>query len=496
MPSSVRPAPGLRCRNLSNLSPRGNGDFILYIMSAFRRTGWNFALQQAVFLAQDLHKPLLIVEPLYCDHPHASDRLHRFVLDGMVDNTRRMKSRSGSYYPFVEQHKGQASDLLSRLARKACVVITDDFPDYYATEQQLQNIQSQVATIAVDSNGLMPLSAIPQAYPSAYALRRFLQKHLPAHLVDLPHPDPLKGAALPVLPGRLLCDISEEFPPSFDLIGGHSDSLLSSLPIDHSIPSAPCTGGTTAARRRLTRFLDRRLEMYAEFRNHPDLDVTSELSPYLHFGHISSHEIFFRLAETQQWSPDRLSPETRGRREGWWGMSPSAEAFLDQLVTWRELGYAFAFLRDDAHRYESLPDWVRQTLESHVQDPRPWLYTLEDFEQAGTHDPLWNAAQQQLVREGIIHNYLRMLWGKKILEWSPGPRQALSIMLEINDRYALDGRDPNSLSGIFWCLGRFDRPWPNRPIYGRVRSMSSNNTARKVSVEKYLRRFGNRGAKK
>jgi deoxyribodipyrimidine photo-lyase len=414
----------------------------------------------------------------------------------MADNARRLKNRGARYYPYVERQKGQAAKLLGRLAQKACVIVSDDFPNYYAPGDQALNIQPRVSTIAVDSNGLMPLNAIPQAYPSAYAFRRFLQKHLPVHLVSPPHPDPLKDAALPMLPDRLFRDLSEEFPPSFDLIGDRSDSALSSLPIDHSIPPAPCTGGTTSARLRLTRFLDHRLEMYAQYRNHPDLDVTSGLSPYLHFGHISSHEIFFRLSEAQQWSPDRLSPEIRGRREGWWGLSPAAEAFLDQLVTWRELGYAFAFLREDAARYESLPDWVRQTLESHEQDPRPWLYPLEDFEQARTHDPLWNAAQRQLVREGIIHNYLRMLWGKKILEWSAGPRQALSIMLELNDRYALDGRNPNSLSGIFWCLGRFDRPWPQRPIYGRVRSMSSDNTARKVSVEKFLSRFANRGAKK
>ncbi|HDR46994.1 MAG TPA: deoxyribodipyrimidine photolyase, partial [Geoalkalibacter subterraneus] len=204
MPLSILPAPSLRCRNLSDLSPRENGDFILYIMSAFRRTGWNFALQQSVFLAQNLHKPLLVVEPLYCDQPYASDRLHRFVLDGMVDNTRRMKSRSSSYFPFVERQKGQTAKLLSRLAQKACVVVTDDFPDYYATTAQPPNFQNHVATVAVDSNGLMPLNAIPQAYPSAYAFRRFLQKQLPAHLVDLPHPDPLKDAALPVLPDRLL----------------------------------------------------------------------------------------------------------------------------------------------------------------------------------------------------------------------------------------------------------------------------------------------------
>jgi deoxyribodipyrimidine photo-lyase len=171
-------------------------------------------------------------------------------------------------------------------------------------------------------------------------------------------------------------------------------------------------------------------------------------------------------------------------------MSAGAEARLDELVTWRELGFNMAARRDDYDRYESLPDWARKTLEKHQRDRRPTVYSLEDFEAAATHDPLWNAAQRQLVREGRIHNYLRMLWGKKILEWSASPRDALETMIELNNRFALDGRDPNSYSGIFWCLGRYDRAWgPERPIFGTVRYMSSENTARKLHVTQYLRRY-------
>jgi deoxyribodipyrimidine photo-lyase len=168
-------------------------------------------------------------------------------------------------------------------------------------------------------------------------------------------------------------------------------------------------------------------------------------------------------------------------------MSAQAEAFLDQLVTWRELGFNLAAKREDAERYASLPPWALTTLERHAGDPRPHLYAPEQFERAQTHDPLWNAAQVQLVREGRIHGYLRMLWGKKVLEWSPSPERALAVMLELNNRYALDGRDPNSTSGILWCLGRYDRPWgPERPIFGTVRYMSSENTARKVRVAGYV----------
>jgi deoxyribodipyrimidine photo-lyase len=171
-------------------------------------------------------------------------------------------------------------------------------------------------------------------------------------------------------------------------------------------------------------------------------------------------------------------------------MSPSAEGFLDQAVTWRELGFNFCSRRDDYDRFESLPDWAKTTLARHAADPRTEVYDLDTFSASATHDPLWNAAQTQLRREGRIHNYMRMLWGKKILEWTRSPEEAAEIMIALNDRYALDGRDPNSYSGIFWVLGRYDRPWgPERPIFGTVRYMSSANTARKFDVRGYLRRY-------
>ena len=170
----------------------------------------------------------------------------------------------------------------------------------------------------------------------------------------------------------------------------------------------------------------------------------------------------------------------------------NAEQFLDQFVTWRELGYNFSSHRPgDYDSFESLPDWALETLATHARDERAVIYTLKDFASARTHDALWNAAQRQLVSEGRIHNYMRMVWGKKILEWSRTPEEALEIMIELNNRYGLDGRNPNSYSGIFWCLGRYDRPWgPERPIFGKVRYMSSENTARKLHVKEYLEKYG------
>jgi deoxyribodipyrimidine photo-lyase len=181
---------------------------------------------------------------------------------------------------------------------------------------------------------------------------------------------------------------------------------------------------------------------------------------------------------------------------GGWNMSPAAEGFLDELITWREVGYNFASHRKDYDQYESLPEWARKTLREHTKDEREWVYSLEEFEAARTHDSLWNAAQTQLVREARMHNYLRMLWGKKILRWSRTPQEAARTMIQLNNKYAMDGRNPNSYSGIFWVLGRYDRPsGPERPIFGKIRYMSSQNTARKVSMKEYIRKYSGADSK-
>jgi deoxyribodipyrimidine photo-lyase len=240
----------------------------------------------------------------------------------------------------------------------------------------------------------------------------------------------------------------------------------------------------------LRRFVSRGLDRYPATHNEPDADQTSRLSPYLHFGHVSAHEIFAAVMQHERWTTRRLHGPARGAREGWWHVRPGAEAFLDQLVVWRELAFnACARQPDTYDRYESLPGWARATLDAHAGDPRPHVYGRDTFESASTHDALWNAAQRQLRREGWFHNYLRMLWGKKILEWSPTPRDALSTMIHIMNRWALDGRNPNSYAGYRWTLGQFDRPWPERPIYRKVRSMSSERTARKVDISLYLKRY-------
>lgn len=484
--------PEIRIRACNHAPVHEQGNFVLYWMIAFRRTNWNFALDRALEWGRRLRKPLLILEALRCDYLWACDRFHSFVIDAMAEKTTACESRGVAYYPYIEPATGAGKGLLESLAGSASVVVTDDFPCFFLPHM----IRAAAARLrtrleAVDSNGLLPLGASDRAFPTAFSFRRFLQKSLPQHLSSFPSADPLNELKLPRLKA-LPSDTLRRWPAAtFENL--QSPAALARLPLNHHVPPSPIRGGEAAARTTLRGFLNRPLERYSELRNQPDEDACSGLSPFLHFGHISPHQIFSELMKQERWSDRKLALRPSGRRAGWWGVSAGAEEFLDQLVTWRELGFQASSHTVDYDRYESLPSWAVATLEQHALDERPESYTLKQFAAARTHDPLWNAAQLQLLVEGRIHNYLRMLWGKKILEWSRSPREALATMIELNNRYALDGRDPNSYSGIFWCLGRYDRPWgPERPVLGKVRYMSSENTARKVRVKKYLQKYAPR----
>ena len=482
--------PRIRIRKSNDASVNCSGEFVLYWMVAYRRATWNFSLQRAVEWALDLNKPLVIMEALRCGYRWANDRLHRFVLEGMADNAQHFTDYGVSYYPYVEPITDAGKGLLAALAEKACVVITDDFPAFFLP-RMVASASRKLGVLVeqVDSNGLLPMRVTEQAFPTAHGFRRFLQKTLPSKLLEFPKAEPLnemKLIRLDAIPKTIL----KRWPmASLRLLRGDS-TALASLPIDHGVVVAGKRGGPITAQRILKQFLLDRLPRYLEDRNQPEEEGTSGLSPYLHFGHISVHQIFQQLMETEGWSVDRLSPKATGSRSGWWGVSSASEGFLDQLVTWRELGFNMCWQREDYDHYESLPGWALKTLTEHERDRRHYIYALEDFDAARTHDPLWNAAQMQLVREGWIHNYLRMLWGKKIVEWTASPRDALNVMIELNNKHALDGRDPNSYSGIFWVLGRYDRAWgPERPIFGKVRYMSSENTARKVRIRDYVKKY-------
>lgn len=467
---------------------RADRRYVLYWMTAARRLSHNFALDRAIELARELHRPLVVFEALRLDHPWASQRFHRFVVEGMRAQAQAAARAPITYYPYVERAPGEGRGLLGELASQAAIVVTDQYPAFFLPAmQRAAAARLDVRLEAVDSNGLLPLRASSKAHPTAHSFRRHLQKTLPAHLMSRPRAKPLARLALPPLP-RWPAGLKARWPVA--PLEGSLD-WLDALAIDQSVRKVPYEGGPLAAGRALARFIAEGLPRYAEDRNDPGKEVTSGLSPYLHFGHISAHAVLDAVLSQEDWDPTRLSSRQDGSREGWWGVGRAAESFLDQLVTWRELGFHFAHHRPDHASWSSLPEWAIETLERHARDPRPFVYDLETLESARTHDPIWNAAQRQLRAEGRIHNYLRMLWGKKILEWSASPELALSALIQLNDKYAVDGRDPNSYSGIFWTLGRHDRPWgPERPIFGTVRYMSSDNTRRKLKLNTYLARWG------
>ncbi|MGF1510452.1 MAG: deoxyribodipyrimidine photolyase [Myxococcota bacterium] len=485
--------PQHRIRLLNEGPVRPDGDFVLYWMTSFRRVHSNFALERAVQYAVELQKPLVVLEALRAGYQWASDRLHRFVVDGMADNASDCERHGIAYHSYLEPADGDAKEMLRDWAQKAAVVVTDDFPSFFLPRMlEAAGKKLSLRLEAVDSNGLMPMRNTGRVFQRAVDFRRYLQKNLIPHLTQPPEPDPLAHEGLKrgyMVPTNL----SRRWPsvPAELLEGGGFERFQ----IDHSVPPVSFRGGSVAARVRWRTFLGERLMRYGDGRNDPDNEVSSGLSPYLHWGQISVHEVFADLVEAEKWTPDLTAHRASGKREGWWGMSGGAEAFLDELVTWRELGYNMAALRSDYSRYESLPDWAQETLQEHLDDPRPHVYDLETFEAAETHDDIWNAAQRQLVRDGRIHNYLRMLWGKKILEWSPTPSDALDVMIELNNKYGVDGRDPNSYSGIFWVLGRYDRAWgPERPVFGKIRYMTSDSTRKKVRLKRFLEEYGPQSA--
>lgn len=482
--------PHLRHVHANDYPVREDGDYVLYWMTAFRRTRYNFALQHAVDRAKQFGKPLVIFEPLRIAYDWASDRMHQFVIEGMRANAQSFAKKPVTYYPYVEPKVGAAYPLLSRLAKHACTVVTDEFPCFFHPRMiDLVKDRLPARLELVDSNGVLPLRAPDRTFTVAHSYRRWMQKNVLDALCELPKPDPLTRVKLPRLES-LPKSILKRWPQA-DLEDLLDRNGIASFDIDHDVqPSELFVGGAAEATKRLDRFIDHSLGQYGDDRNHPDETATSTLSPYLHFGHASAHEVVARLFDHEQWTPDQASPPN-GKNSGFWNVSPPGEAFLDQVLTWRELSFNRTFRDPEGYdQFDTLPDWACRTLEDHSRDKRPHVYSLQQFEQAQTHDELWNAGQRELVETGVMHNYIRMLWGKKILHWTEHPREALAIMIHLNNKYALDGRDPNSYSGIFWVLGRFDRAWgPQREVFGSVRYMTSDSARKKLRLKRYLSRF-------
>lgn len=480
----------LRVFNRNNKNVREDGKFVLYWMQVNRRVEYNFALEYAVAWANKLDLPLLVYEGLRMDYPWASDRIHSFILEGMKENLEFFSDSEFSYFPFVESKKGEGKGLVKSLCEEAALIVSDEFPVFIIPEHNKAIAEkAEVPFYTVDSNGVLPMELTKKEPYSAFIFRRNVQKYFKEAYQNPPKRNPLEE-----LKNRNKVELSAEFLSDYQHAENHLNDIfkfISSIEIDHSVTVLDLKGTREAALKQMDIFLDSRLSKYADERNHPDKRAYSGLSPYLHFGKISPFEIVEKVFERQPkgWSIDDLTPVS-GKNRGYFKGHEYVESFMDEIITWREVGYHFAHVRPDYDKYESLPDWAKQSLAEHESDPREHIYSLEELENAQTHDEIWNAAQRQLVKEGIIHNYLRMLWGKNILAWTPNAKTALEYLIHLNNKYAIDGRNPNSYSGIFWILGRFDRAWgPERPVFGKIRYMTSKSTRSKLKLDNYLKEF-------
>jgi deoxyribodipyrimidine photo-lyase len=453
-----------RIRRLNQAPLRHGANYVLYWAQMNRRTASNHGLAFAARLANGHNLPLLVYEGLTCAYPHANDRLHTFVLEGVPEMAEALEGRGIGYFFYLRATPDFSNDVLYRLAARALCVVTDDYPTFIAAQHNSRVPEKiGVACYAVDSSCIVPMSRHEKRAYGAYTIRPKIRRELPVYLQPI-GTEPLKRAWSDGLLPAGVRQLRTEVAPA------RIPELVASCAIDHSIrPSISFRGGYGMARRHLDLFLEEKLSRYAGESNQPSKRATSDLSPYLHFGQISSLEV--ALAVQAYADEHKLM----------------AGEFLEELIVRRELAFNFARFTADVESLDAVPDWCKRTMSKHAEDARPALYTPEQFERAETEDALWNAAQKELLLRGKIHGYYRMYWGKKIIEWSPTYEQALRVMIHLHDVYALDGRDPNTYTNILWCFGLHDRPWSERLVFGQLRYMSLDGMKRKTNTEEYIK---------
>jgi len=437
---------------------RQKAGYVLYWAQMNRRAQSNHALEYAIELGNEHDLPVLCYEGLTCTYENANGRLHTFVIEGVCDTEKALERRGIGYVFYLRRKRSDANDVLYKLAANAAAVVTDDYPTFIAAEHNARVPEKiGVAYFAVDSSCVVPMSCFEKREYAAYTIRPKITKLLPEFLTAAPEHKVKRRW--------------EAARPKFhvDVTAGNIPQLVASCEIDHSVkPSTAYRGGSSAAEKRLGHFLEASLRRYAKSRNEPSEHATSNLSPYLHFGHISS--LRAALAAKEFAAAHKLV----------------ADEFLEELIVRRELAFNYARTARNIRGFEDLPDWARKTMAKHAGDERNPSYTTEQMEAAQTYDSLWNATQKELLLRGKIHGYYRMYWGKKIIEWSKTYQEALDLMIHLHDRYALDGRDPNTYTNILWCFGLHDRPWFDRPIFGVMRYMAFDGMKRKTNINAYI----------
>jgi deoxyribodipyrimidine photo-lyase len=421
-------------------------------MQAAQRARYNHALEHAIDRANELGKPVVAAFGLTADFPQANARHYHFMLEGLQGTQRDCHDRGVRMVVRAQSPVACIPDL----AQDACLVVVD--AGHLKIQRQWRAEVAQAVgcgLVEVETNLIVPVEeASDKENFSAGTLRPRIHRKLDAYMVELKPRTVCKDSLGLRLDGLDLSDI---------------DRLIVDLKVDHSVGRVDgFHGGADEAQRRLDDFLANRLDAYPAERNDPNLDAQSHLSPYLHFGQIS---------------PLHVAMQTKRKR------GRGKEAFLEELIVRRELSHNFVHYNPRYDSFDCLPPWVMRTLDFHGRDKREHVYALEQFEAAQTHDPYWNAAQREMTLTGKMHGYMRMYWGKKILEWARTPREAYRIALYLNDRYELDGRDPNGYAGVAWCFGKHDRAWADRPVYGKVRYMNAAGLRRKFDPDAYVKRI-------
>jgi deoxyribodipyrimidine photo-lyase len=445
--------------------PPGRREFVLYWCMVNHRVEENHALDTAIALGNHLGLPVVVYQALRPDYPHASDRLHAWALEGMVDMAAGCAAKGLPYWVELPRRAREHGPRLGELGRRAAAVVSDFFPTYVVPGHLRGAARVlDVPMFAVDASCVVPMQRIATVQAGAYTLRPKLRKLWPEYLGRTLPPRPVKAAAAG---HKLQPDFATSDPRE-------AREALASFDINHAVAPVADRGGRKAALQALDAFLRSRLEGYDTERSDPGRAHQSGLSPYFHWGNLFAGEAA------------RAVIHARGTDH------PAVRSFLEELLVRRELGFNFCFHTVPARQLslESLPAWARATLAQHQTDSREQLYNLEQLEAARTRDGLWNAAQRELVERGRIHNYLRMLWGKKLVEWSATPLEALQRIALLNDKYAVDGRDPASVANFMWVLGLHDRPFQERRVLGKVRPMSSPRTAEKFDLAPYMARWG------
>lgn len=423
----------------------------IYWMQQSQRVEFNHALAHAVTRANELNLPLAVVFVVTPRFPEANQRSYDFMLKGLSEVKNNLEKRGISFHLF----SGDPVKILPELTADSAFLITDR--GYLRIQKKWRSLIAQKLECLmeqVESDVVVPLETV--SFKEEYAaatLRPKILKQVESFLEPVILPE-LKRASLG-------CDFfkSKSMTPL---------EILSGLKADSSVfPVTSITPGYSSAVSRLEDFIEHHLENYAESKNDPGINSVSSLSPYLHFGQISPLEIALKVKASD---------------------SKGSEVYLEELIVRRELAMNFVNFNPQYDSYPALPLWGQKTLKAHEKDPREYLYSLKELENARTHDPFWNAAQTEMVLTGKMQGYMRMYWGKKVLEWTEKPEKAFEVLLYLNNKYSLDGRDPNGFAGVAWCFGKHDRPWKERRIFGHIRYMNDKGLIRKFDMEVYLQR--------